>query len=141
MRLRVLHGLLALFVLGVPLARQASAQQVLPLPPCIRYDVSTNTVDAYFGYAATGPVHRDVGPNNFFSPGVIFRNQPTDFEAGVHENVFVTSFPVSASQTQLTWFLDGRAVTAKTGSSPPCDPPQSLGEWSSTVSYPHFQNT
>lgn len=135
MRSFVLHTLLCLFALGVALTRQASGQQVIPLPPCIRFNVNTNTVDSYWGYAATAPVHFDIGQNNFFSPGVLFRNQPTDFQAGVHENVFVTSFPISASQTQITWFLNGRTEIARQDSRP-CDPPRGLGEWDPTVTYP-----
>src|SRR5262245_3279158 len=127
--------LLCLFALGVPLARQASGQEVIPLAPFITYDVSTNTVYTYWGYAATAPVHFDVGRDNFFFPGVMFRNQPTDFQAGVHEKLFVTSFSVSASQPQITWFVDGRGATANLRSRP-CDPPRGLGEWDPTVTYP-----
>jgi hypothetical protein len=133
MKSRVVHAWLCLFVLGVPLAREASGQ-VIPLPSCVRYDPDTNVVDAYFGYAATGPVHIDVGPDNFFSPGALFRNQPTDFEAGIHENVFVTTFPISATQTQIAWFLNGRTAIAKL-SSRPCDPPLNQGAWSPTETY------
>jgi hypothetical protein len=46
----------------------------------------------------TSCLHIDVGPNNFFSPGVRFRNQPTDFLPGPHPNDFATSFQVSAAQ-------------------------------------------
>src|SRR5215471_2596758 len=133
MRSLAVQTVLCLFALGVPLARQASGQDVIPLV-CVRYQMSTNTLDAYFGYATAAPGHFDIGLSNFFSPGVLFRNQPIDFETGIHENVFVTSFQVSASQPQITWFVNGRFVVAKTGSRP-CDPPSSLGEWDPTVTY------
>jgi hypothetical protein len=79
------------------------------------HDANTNTQIAEFGYASTftTTVHIDVGPNNFFSPGVLFRNQPTDFVPGVQSNVFATSWVVTGSMTQVTWFLNGDSVTAK----------------------------
>ncbi|HEV8673476.1 MAG TPA: hypothetical protein VGX21_05470 [Methylomirabilota bacterium] len=55
----------------------------------------------------TSPVTIEVGENNFFSPGVLFRNQPTEFFPGVHHWVFATSFQVSGSQTQITWERHG----------------------------------
>jgi len=126
--------LCALALAALP-ARQVSAQtQVIPLPPCVRYHISTNTLDAYFGYAATAAAHFDVGPDNFFSPGVLFRNQPLDFEAGVHDSVFVTFFQVSASTPQVTWSVNGRFAVAKVGSRP-CDPPQNYGEWNPATAY------
>lgn len=134
MRSFVSHTLLCLFALGVPLAGQASGQQVIPLPPCVRYNPSTSILDTYWGYAATAPLHLDVGQNNFFFPGLTFRNQPTDFQAGVHERVFVTSFLTTASTPQITWFVNGRFETAS-ALSRPCDPPTGLGEWDPAVSY------
>jgi hypothetical protein len=43
---------------------------------------------AVFGYVSsfTIAVHIDVGPNSFFGPGVVLRNQPTDFLPGAHPN-------------------------------------------------------
>src|SRR6185312_16322964 len=76
-----------------------------------------------FGYVSSfaTPVHVDVGPNNFFSPGVLFRNQPTDFLPGAHSNVFATNFQVSASTPQITWTLDGtNFVIVKLTSGPDC---------------------
>ena len=104
----------------------------------LRYNVNTDTLDTYWGYAATAPVHLDVGQNDFFFPGVLFRHQPTDFQAGVHENVFMTSFQVSASTPQITWFLNGRSETARM-TNPPYDPPRGTGEWDPSVTY--TQNT
>ena len=130
----VLRSLFCLFVLGVPLAHQALGQEVIPLSHCIRYDISTGVLDTYWGYAASSPVHIEVGENNFFTPGALFRNQPTDFAAGVHENVFVTSFRVAGPQTQINWFIAGRQATANIDSRP-CDPPIGMGEWSPTVTY------
>ena len=96
-------------------AAAASAQDLIPTLDCEVYDANTNTQIAEFGYASTftTTVHIDVGPNNFFSPGVLFRNQPTDFLPGVQTNVFATSWVVTGSMTQVTWFLNGDFVIAK----------------------------
>ena len=106
-------------------------------PPLVRYDVNDNRLTTYWGYSSTfqSPIHLDIGEDNFFSPGVLFRNQPTDFQPGVHENLFTTSFQVSGSQTQITWFLNGRTATARADTNLACDPPPNLGEWDAGRSY------
>jgi len=111
-----------LLILFLTTLSASCGQEVVPLLDCVIYRADTNTLLAFFGYASTYPttVHIDVGENNFFSPGVIFRNQPTDFLPGLHQNEFATSFQVSGSQTQITWFLDGRTITAKNDSSLYC---------------------
>src|SRR5262245_62072590 len=115
MRRRLVHLSLMSLALAAPVT--ASAQEITPMLSCTTWSDTDNTVTAFFGYAMTGSpgttVTIPVGPSNFFSPGAIFRNQPTEFEAGVHDRVFVTSFPIAASQTQLAWFLNGRTVVAK----------------------------
>lgn len=86
----------------------AAAQSVVPLLKCVVRDDANNRLLAFFGYASSfqQPVTLDIGPNNFFSPGVLFRNQPTEFLPGVHLDVFSTSFQVSASLPQVTWFIN-----------------------------------
>jgi hypothetical protein len=100
----------------------ASAQDLLPLLQCQTLDPNTNEVIAVFGYVSSfdTTVHIDVGPNNFFSPGVLFRNQPTDFDPGLHLNAFATSFQQSIDQPQITWFLNGAFVVANGASGPSC---------------------
>jgi len=98
---------------------------VTPVLDCVVYHQESNALTAYFGYVNTSAstMHVDVGPNNFFSPGILFRNQPTDFLPGEHHRVFSTSFQVSASQPQITWFLQGSFVVAKNDTSLYCSPP------------------
>jgi len=115
-------ALLAVLVPCVGTA-SASADDLAPTLTCATYVASTNTEIAVFGYVSSfaTPVHVDVGPNNFFSPGVLFRNQPTDFLPGAHSNVFATNFQVSASTPQITWTLDGtNFVIVKLTSGPDC---------------------
>jgi hypothetical protein len=123
----------------------AQADDLTPLLECADYNAATNTASASFGYDSTfsSTVHIDVGPNNFFSPGVIFRNQPTDFLPGVQHRVFSTTFQVSAGQSQITWFLDGNTVTVNgaallggTFSGPSCSSGMVFaGPWSALLSY------
>jgi hypothetical protein len=116
--------LVAVAVSCVGSVASASAQTVIPTLTCQTYVANTNTVIAVFGYVSTysTTVHLDVGVNNFFSPGVLFRNQPTDFLPGAHTNVFATSFVQTGSQTQITWALNGGTdyVSANGTSGPSC---------------------
>jgi hypothetical protein len=98
---RVRLALIALCASLLP--RPLSAQPpgtLVPTLHCVVFNPSTNTVLAFFGYASTfsTTVHVDVGPHNFFSPGVLFRNQPTEFLPGFHGSVFATSFTISSPQ-------------------------------------------
>jgi hypothetical protein len=123
----------------------AQADDLTPLLECADYNAATNTASASFGYISTfaSTVHIDVGINNFFSPGVIFRNQPSDFLPGVQHRVFSTTFQVSASQTQITWVLDGNTVSVSgaalasgTFSGRSCSSGMVFaGPWSSLLSY------
>jgi Collagen triple helix repeat (20 copies) len=116
---------IALLAILVPCAGAAGATAAVlqPTLTCATYVQSTNTEIAVFGYVSSfaTPVHLDVGLNNFFSTGVLFRNQPTDFLPGAHANVFATNFQVSASTPQITWTLEGTSsVVAKPTSGPDC---------------------
>jgi hypothetical protein len=117
-------ALLAILVpcVGVGSASAVDIEQLIPTLTCATYFSNTNTEIAVFGYVSSfaTPVHVDIGVNNFFSPGVLFRNQPTDFLPGAHANVFATSFQVSASTPQVTWFINNNTVTAKQTSGPDC---------------------
>jgi hypothetical protein len=102
----------------------AQSGQIVPLLDCVIYRFDTNTLLAFFGYASTftTDVTIEVGLQNFFSPGAIFRNQPTVFHPGYHFNEFATSFVVSGSLTQITWFLDGNSIAARNDTSLYCTP-------------------
>jgi hypothetical protein len=137
MKSLVLRSIFCLFALTVPLAQRAFSQEVIPILRCVRYDRNDNRLTTYWGYSSTfqSPLHLDIGVNNFFSPGAIFRNQPTDFQPGVHENIFTTSFQVSSSLPQITWVLNGRTATAGLDTNLACDPPPNLGQWDTERSY------
>lgn len=116
---------IALLAILVPCggAASASAADLVPTITCATYVSSTNTEIAVFGYVSSFATaqHFDVGPTNFFSPGVLFRNQPTDFLPGAHANVFATDFQVSASSPQITWTLEGtNSVVVKQTTGPDC---------------------
>src|SRR5215813_9456156 len=74
---------------------------------CVDYLPASGEIIAYFGYNSTydGPVTIPVGPNNFFSPGILYRGQPTVFEPGIHNTAFVSNFILSGSSSQITWFV------------------------------------
>jgi hypothetical protein len=93
-------------------AALARAADLVPLLNCADFAPGSSTITGSFGYISTftSTVHIDVGPNNFFSPGLLSRGQPTDFLVGEHDRVFATSFQVSASSPQIVWFLNGNPV-------------------------------
>ena len=118
----------------------AAQGTVAPVLKCVRYHTEPerdNVLEAFFGYISShsAAVTIDVAENNFFSPGVIDRGQPTVFQPGVHEEVFSTTFALSGSQTQVTWFLGGHTTTAKNDHRLYCDPPRYRGVWNSTTPY------
>ena len=128
-------GMLALWLPG---ATFAQASEVRPVVNCITFVPSGGGFElgVYFGYISTftSQVTFDVGVQNFFSPGVLFRNQPTVFDPGVHDKVFFTHFFVSASQPQITWSVNGLTATARDDTSLLCDLPHYAGDWSPTGS-------
>ena len=136
---RLVLALVSAVCLGLLAASPASAQSgvLRPTLKCISFDVPTKRLSAFFGYISTyqAPVTVDVGPSNFFSPGTIFRNQPTVFQPGVQPDVFSTSFVFSPSLTQITWSLDGSVVTARLDIHTECTPARPRGVWSATEGY------
>jgi hypothetical protein len=122
-RLAVIVVVIAVAVVALTLQLTlAQSGSVLPVLNCVIYFNDTNTLAAIFGYVSTfpEPVTLPVGPENFFSPGVLFRNQPTEFLPGLHDNLFATSFVVSGSLTQVTWFVGGSTATARNETSLYC---------------------
>ena len=133
-------GILFAGILAVvlPDACYAQASEVRPVVNCITFVPSGGGFElgVYFGYVSTftSQVTFDVGVQNFFSPGVLFRNQPTVFDPGVHDKVFFTHFFVSASQPQITWSVNGLTATGRDDTSLLCDLPHYAGDWSPTGS-------
>jgi len=111
-----------LVLLLTSLSASVQGQDLVPVLDCVIYNFNTNTLLAFFGYGSSSTQEIDipVGPNNFFFPGTLFRNQPTAFQPNLHLNVFATSFQVSAGLTQITWFLNGNTVVAKNDTSLYC---------------------
>ena len=101
---------------------------VVPILNCA--DVNGTQVTGTFGYNNTGAATTiDVGLDNFFSPGAVFRGQPASFDPGRHDRVFSTTFTASTSLTQITWLLDGNTATASSTSTPSCIGMQWAGIW------------
>ncbi len=88
---------------------------VKPVMECVSQTASGYT--AFFGYQNenTVPVVLPVGANNRFSPNPQDRGQITLFQPGRQQRAFSVNFDGS----KLTWTLDGRTVTASSGS-PTC---------------------
>src|SRR5262245_4336529 len=94
----------------VCLAAPASAQtpdQVQPFVDCIEFLPSPMVARAHFGYVSTyaTEVTLPIGFDNFFTPGIINRGQPTVFQPGFHDRVFSTEWLVNGSQPSIAWVL------------------------------------
>jgi hypothetical protein len=98
-----------------------------------------NDISAWFGYTNSGSgVDIPVDVDNFFSPGVIDRAQPTHFDSGFNDLVFRVTFHLSGSVTQETWFLDGNSVTLDSATAlPPCGGAFWAGTWAQP-SFPQY---
>jgi hypothetical protein len=102
----------------------AQSPTILPLLNCVTYDFQTNRLDTFWGYASSfpGPVTVPItDENNFFTPGETFRNQPTQFLPGIHDRQFFTSFQVSSTLSEITWFINGNVASARNDSATYCD--------------------
>ena len=109
---------------------------VKPLQPCVSYDSDTHVLDTYWGYVSTYVTPVTLGLNeNFFFSGPQDRNQPTVFYPGVHERVFFTSFVVSSTMSQLSWFLGQDTETATVDITLSCKSPRNLGDWTPNGRY------
>ena len=75
-----------------------------------------------------------IGPDNFVSPGVINRGQPTVFLPGLHPRQFSTEWVVSGSTAQITWFVAGATATAKNDTGLLCKV-RARGEWDPAETY------
>jgi hypothetical protein len=119
-------------VLAVAGMAPASAHaQLTPILDCASYSVFNNTLEGWFGYtnSSASQVDEPIGLNNFFSPGVIDRGQPTSFDPGTHHFVFRTAFQVSAGMSQATWDLENNTVVLQQTSTPQCPPLIWAGPW------------
>ena len=103
-----------LVVLGLASGTPAFASfDIVPLLDCVTYDAGAGTLTVEFGYYNSNPttVLVEYGPDNIVLQPPNFRGgQPTSFLPGIHHDVFeVTVNPTDTPQ--LTWVLQGAAVT------------------------------
>ncbi len=126
---------IAAAVIVLACAVPCAAQQVTPYLDCVEF-LPGYQLRAHFGYASTyaSEVTIDIGPQNFFSPGALSLGQPTVFLPGEHHDVFTTSWTVSGSSTQETWFLAGATAVGRLTSTQLCGV-RSTGDWDSTAKY------
>jgi hypothetical protein len=127
-------------VMAAALAAPAAAQGpdvVQPILMCIEpIEGPGFKLRAHFGYVSTysSEVTLPIGPDNFFSPGVINRGQPTVFLPGFHPHQFSTEWVVSGSSTQITWFTAGATAIAKNRTGLLCKI-RARGLWDSAETY------
>ncbi|HZP30924.1 MAG TPA: hypothetical protein VFC99_18390 [Acidimicrobiia bacterium] len=95
----------------------AAAGSTTPSLECVYHDTGTGQYNALWGYTNWYffPDYEPIGGNNSFWPYPSNRGQPTTFQTGNHDNVFVTTWNGSGG---LTWYLDGYSATAYTWSTP-----------------------
>src|SRR5262249_17958533 len=112
---------IAAVVLVVAGAAPCAAQQVTPYLECVDFQPG-NTLEARFGYVSTYPteVTINIGPEHFLSPGTLNRGQPTVFLPGDHHDVFRTTFHLSGSSTQITWFMTAGVAIARWATAQAC---------------------
>src|SRR5690349_8746126 len=127
------------------LACAGAAQGALtPMLDCATYRPETDTLTGVWGYESDGAGDVPIGPDNFFSPGVLNRGQPTSFLAGTHLNLFETSIQVSASLPQIAWSLAGNSQVLNAGPDPegaslvPQCAMARRGDWQPGVTYALF---
>src|SRR5215471_11386281 len=137
LRLSLIVLILASFALALPYSGSAQfTPEIRPVVNCISYvpfpDGTCCKIGVYFGYVSsyTTTITIPAGNDNFFFPEDPNLNQPTVFQPGVHDKVFFTSFVLSPSEPDLTWFLAAGSATARNDTSLLCDLPRYAGDWS-----------
>ena len=97
-------------------ASPAWAHKQTPILECVFKDTGTGQYNSLWGYTnSSGSVETiPVGSGNGFTPSPQTRGQPTAFQPGQHDNVFVATWNGAGS---LTWSLNGHNVAATSGSS------------------------
>ena len=93
-----------------------ACKDLTPIVECV-WSNGNGTSDIAWGYnnPSTKVVHIDIGNKNKMAPSPDDRGQPTDFEIGMHHNVFVTTVTGSS----LEWRL-GNNKESPSGSTPAC---------------------
>jgi hypothetical protein len=129
--------LLAALALGVatPAAAQAP-NHVYPYVNCV--DILPELhLRVHFGYVSTfrSAVTFSIGPDNFMSPGVINRGQPTEFQPGFHDRAVTTAFQLSGRFPALSWVVQQNASGPATWNTSLLCGVRSRGEWDTNATY------
>lgn len=103
--------LLAVSMSGVAFA----SHKQTPILECVFHDTGTGQWSTVWGYHNnSGSVENiAIGSGNYFSPGAQNEGQPTSFQPGQNDKVFVVTWSGTGS---LTWNLNGESATATTSS-------------------------
>jgi hypothetical protein len=120
--------------LGLCLAAPAQAattpsKSIVPFMNCY-WDNHDGTYDALVGYnnknttAQTIPV----GTNNRFQPGAQYRGQPTVFQPGIKNNVFVVKASAADVSNGLNWYLTDNVVVISTPTQCSTKPVSQVGD-------------
>lgn len=111
-----LSGALALapllgLVLSAPAQAAVTPGTVTPIANCY-WDNGDWTVSVLFGYRsrASSSQTEPVGANNRFTRGAANRGQPTAFQPGTHNNVFVADITYAEVGNGINWVVAGRGV-------------------------------
>jgi hypothetical protein len=93
----------------------SASHKQTPILECVFKDTGTGKWNTLWGYDNTsGSVENiPIGTGNEFSPGAQSQGQPTAFQPGQHDNVFVVTWSGSGT---LTWTLNGQSASATTSS-------------------------
>ena len=134
----IVAGIVAGFVAGVAAPAVAQGPDVVqPILTCLEPLADPGfKFRAHFGYVSTysSEVTIPVGPDNFFSPGVLNRGQPTIFVPGFHPRQISTEWVISGSSAQITWFVAGGTATARNHTGLLCNV-RARGPWDSAETY------
>lgn len=101
---------------GTPPPETPHIGPLQPVLRCVLAEAGAGTTTAFFGFdnATSSGVGLPVGPDNFFSPGLPDRSQPTAFSRGEPTD-FPGVFGVPFT-SPITWTLAGLTATAEAGS-------------------------
>ena len=126
----------AAMAMGVASPVTAQTPQIQPYLNCIDL-LPLNRVRAHFGYVSTYPtdVTLEVGIDNFFTPGIINRGQPTVFQPGFHDRVVTTDWLATGLTLQISWVLQQNLMASARRSSALLCGVRSRGDWDASATY------
>jgi hypothetical protein len=139
---RILSGIAAALlaaVVVVCLATPAAAQtvnQIQPFVTCVDF-LPSWSVRAHFGYVSTYPtdVTLPIGLDNYMTPGIINRGQPTVFEPGFHDRAFSIEWQPNGASFSRTWVVQQTATAPAMRSTALLCGARSRGDWDANATY------